>query len=301
MTGKKWGPEERKEWQDRAVIEKNYQQEVLDKLFELPDCYRLEQYGQLSYDPDRYPLYAVLSRDWNNDLPTALITAGVHGYEIGGVYAALKFLKETALNYLKSFNLIVIPSVSPWGFETNNRWNPYAVDPNRSFTGDNFAEESDFLKKFAAKIPGEILVHIDLHETTDRDKTVFRPALAARDGLEKLNDDIPQGFYLVADEERPELDFQQAVVRSVEEVTLIADKDEQGRILNEPAKAHGVIYYAMHKLGLSGTLTTARFHTTTEVYPDGDWMTPESSVESQIAAIRGGLDYVREYLNSCKN
>ncbi|GKT37374.1 Succinylglutamate desuccinylase/aspartoacylase like protein, partial [Aduncisulcus paluster] len=198
--------------------------------------------------------------DWVEGKRTALITAGVHGYEVGGIYAALKFLETTASEYTDKFNLVVVPCVSPWGYETNNRWNPYTVDPNRSFCGENKAEESTFLKQFVATIPGEIAIHIDLHETTDRDKTVFRPALAARDGVESTSDGIPQGFYLVADEARPELPFQKAVGRSVEAVTPIADKDDEGNILGKPAIAHGVIYYPMRELGLSGTLTNARFH-----------------------------------------
>ena len=292
MKTTKWGPEEKKHWLEQAVIEKNYQRDVLDRIFALSDSYRREQYGQLSYDSERYPIYALLSQDWVDGKPTALITAGVHGYEVGGIYAALEFLETTALEYADKFNLVVVPCVSPWGYETNNRWNPHAVDPNRSFCGDNKAEESSLLKHFVATIPGEIAVHIDLHETTDRDKTVFRPALAARDGVDIPIEEIPQGFYLVADEERPELPFQEAVIRSVEKVTRIAAKDVEGKILGKPAVSHGVIYYPMRELGLSGTLTNARFHTTTEVYPDGDWMTPEESVEGQLAAIRGGLDYV---------
>ncbi|WP_421901794.1 M14 family metallopeptidase [Maridesulfovibrio sp.] len=288
----KWGPEEKKQWLEQAVIEKNYQRDVLDRIFALSNSYRREKYGQLSYDPERYPIYALLSQNWVDGKPTALITAGVHGYEVGGIYAALEFLETTALEYADKFNLVVVPCVSPWGYETNNRWNPHAVDPNRSFCVENKAEESTLLKQFAATIPGEIAVHIDLHETTDRDKTVFRPALAARDGVDIPIEEIPQGFYLVADEERPELPFQEAVIRSVEKVTRIADKDEEGKILGKPAVSHGVIYYPMRELGLSGTLTNARFHTTTEVYPDGDWMTAEESVEGQLAAIRGGLDYV---------
>jgi hypothetical protein len=46
---------------------------------------------------------------------------------------ALSFLETRAKDYIKSFNIIVAPCVSPWGFETINRWNARAVDPNRSF------------------------------------------------------------------------------------------------------------------------------------------------------------------------
>ncbi len=293
MNNKKWGETENSQWLAEVSLEKNYKQDVLDRISGLPDSFRVEKYGQLSHDQSRYPLYALLSADWSAKLPTALITAGVHGYETGGIYAALEFLESTAQNYAGKFNLAIVPCVSPWGYETNNRWNPYTVDPNRSFSNDE-AEESVLLKQFVSTIAGKIAVHIDLHETTDRDKTVFRPALAARDGVECTNGEIPQGFYLVADEARPELDFQNAINRAVEEVTPIAKPDASGKILGEPAVAHGVILYPMLKLGLSGILTDAPYHSTTEIYPDGDWMTPESSIAGQIAAIRGGLDYVIE-------
>lgn len=293
MNKKKWGAAEKSQWLAEASFEKNYEQDVLDRIFALPDSYRIEKYGQLSHNPARYPLFALLCAEWSAKLPTALITAGVHGYETGGIYAALELLEKTALDYAGKFNLLIIPCVSPWGYETNNRWNPYTIDPNRSFNNDQ-AEESALLKKFVSGIPGEITVHIDLHETTDRDKTVFRPALAARDGVECTNGDVPQGFYLVANKEKPELDFQNAIIREVEKVTPIAKTDESGNILGETAVAHGVILYPMLELGLSGILTDAPYHSTTEIYPDGAWMTPELSIAGQLAAIRGGLDYVLE-------
>lgn len=293
MNNKKWGAAEKSHWLSEAIFEKNYQQDVLDRIFALPETFRREEYGQLAYDPARYPLYALLSADWSAELPTALITAGVHGYETGGIYAALKFLEETAQEYAGKFNLVFVPCVSPWGYETNNRWNPYTVDPNRSFMNDE-AEEAVLLKNFVSTIPGKIAVHIDLHETTDRDKTVFRPALAARDGRDVPIEEIPQGFYLVGDEERPQLDFQNAINRSVEKVTPIAPPDDEGNTLGKPEVSPGVILYPMRELGLSGTLTDAPYHSTTEIYPDGDWMTPEASVDGQIAALRGGLDYVLE-------
>ncbi|WP_415718884.1 succinylglutamate desuccinylase/aspartoacylase family protein [Maridesulfovibrio sp.] len=291
MSTKKWGSEEKNRWLAQAVFEKDYRKDVLDRIFALPETLHVEKYGHLSYDPERYPLYGILSADWTAELPTALITAGVHGYETGGIYAALEFLENMAQDYAGKFNLAVVPCVSPWGYETNNRWNPYAVDPNRSFANEE-AEESAMLKRFVSTIQDEILIHIDLHETTDRDKTVFRPALAARDGLQETSEAIPQGFYLVADEERPELDFQMTIIKAVEAVTPIAPKDAEGKILGKPAMGHGVIYYPMRELGLSGMLTNAPYHTTTEIYPDGDWMTRQASIDGQLAVIKSGLDYV---------
>jgi hypothetical protein len=35
----------------------------------------------LAYGSESYPLMAIRSRDWRDDLPVVLITGGVHGYE----------------------------------------------------------------------------------------------------------------------------------------------------------------------------------------------------------------------------
>ncbi|MEZ9856637.1 peptidase, partial [Vibrio breoganii] len=90
------------------------------------------------------------------------------------------------------------------------------------------AEESANLRALVASLP-EILVHVDLHETTDSDETEFRPALAARDGIEYIEGMIPDGFYTVGDTENPQPEFQAAVIASVEKVTHIAPADADGK------------------------------------------------------------------------
>lgn len=55
---------------------------------------------------------------------------------ISGALGALSFLESRAEEYHPHVNIVVAPCVSPWGYETVNRWNPLAVDPNRSFKSD---------------------------------------------------------------------------------------------------------------------------------------------------------------------
>ena len=62
-----------------------------------------------------------------------LVTGGVHGYETSGVFGALRFLDQHAAHYQGRVNLLVVPCVSPWAYERIHRWNPFAIDPNRSF------------------------------------------------------------------------------------------------------------------------------------------------------------------------
>jgi hypothetical protein len=294
--GEKWGDAERIAWREQTTIKREYQQEVVPKIQALAKQFDVEQYGALSYDPTRFPLFCIKTKSWDVTKPVVLITGGVHGYETSGVHGALEFAQTQMSNYAQYFNIVVAPCVSPWGYETINRWNPLAIDPNRSFYQDSPAEESANLMALVASIQGDILVHIDLHETTDTDESEFRPALAARDGIEYIEGMIPDGFYTVGDTENPQSDFQAAVIESVSKVTHIAPADEAGEIIGSTVVQHGVINYPMVKLGLCGGVTSCTYGTTTEVYPDSPKVTDQECNEAQVAAIVGGLDHVLKQL-----
>ncbi len=200
-------------------------------------------------------------------------------------------MKTASADYADRVNLLVAPCVSPWAYERIHRWNPNAVDPNRSFRDDGQAGESAALIQLVASTEEPILLHIDLHETTDTDETEFRPALAARDGKPFEPGNIPDGFYLVDDTECPQSEFQQALIKAVEKVTHIAPADDKGEILGSPVAAQGVIQYPLAKLGLCTSMTNARYRTTTEVYPDSDRVTPEQCNVAQVAAVCAAIDY----------
>ncbi|WP_045457288.1 M14 family metallopeptidase [Vibrio campbellii] len=289
--GQPWGEAERKAWCEQRDVKRSYQDEVVTKIDALRERFDVEQYGALSYDEARFPLFCIKTRNWDAAKPVVLVTGGVHGYETSGVHGALKFVDKQAERYAEHFNIVVAPCVSPWGYEVINRWNPNAIDPNRSFYADSPAEESANLIKLVATL-GDVLMHIDLHETTDSDETEFRPALAARDGLEYIEGMIPDGFYTVGDTENPQPEFQKAVIESVAKVTHIAPADDQGEIIGSPVVQFGVINYPMVKLGLCGGVTNCTYGTTTEVYPDSPKVTDEECNDAQVAAVVGGLDYV---------
>lgn len=292
VPGQPWGEPERNAWRAQRVALRSYAEDVVPRIEALGDRFDVSAYGALSYGDERYTLYAVRSRDWNADLPTALVTGGVHGYETSGVMGALAFLETEAARYAGRVNLVVVPCVSPWAYERINRWNYDALDPNRNFRADGPAKESAALVALVAPLHGQFLMHIDLHETTDSDESEFRPALAARDGKDYEPDIIPDGFYLVDDAENPQPAFQQAVIAAVETVTHIAPPDAQGNIIGCPVVAHGVIEYPVTKYAMCTGITGARFTTTTEVYPDSPSASPEECNAAQVAAVCGALDYV---------
>lgn len=290
--GQPWGAAEKAEWRSRQRKLRSYADEVVSKIDALRASFDVAQYGELDYGPDgRYPLFALRSRDWNEALPVALVTGGVHGYETSGVHGALLFAERDAAAYAGKLNLLIAPCVSPWAYERIHRWNPDALDPNRNFRADSPAGESAALWNLVQPLRGRFLVHIDLHETTDTDESEFRPALAARDGKPDEPETIPDGFYLVDDSANPQPAFQRAIIEAVAKVTHIAPADPDGTIIGSPVVAPGVIEYAMVALGLCAGITGARYTTTTEVYPDSPRATPEQCNEAQAVAVRAALDF----------
>lgn len=297
---RKWGAEEKAVWLAEQTIQRSYRDDVVTRVDLLKEQFNIKQYGALSYAPEKYPLYLIKTKAWDKTKPTILITGGVHGYETSGVHGALRFAEQQVLNYKHHFNFIIAPCISPWGYETINRWNPNAIDPNRSFYPESPAEESAALILAIKSLQkdlmngSEITAHFDLHETTDTDNTTFLPALAARDAQRLVVWEIPDGFYLVGDTDEPVDEFQRAMIESVKKVTHIAPADEHDKIIGEPLSQPGVINYATKRLGLCAGFSNAQFVTTTEVYPDSPRVSDEDCIMAQVAAITGGLDYLIE-------
>lgn len=296
--GQKWGKTEIQAWQQAQQVKRSYKEQVLAKLPSCAQHFDIEQYGALPIDKDKYPLFLLKSQNFNADKPSVLITGGVHGYETSGVQGAIRFANSIDTQYLEHFNIFVAPCVSPWGYETINRWNIDAIDPNRSFYPDSPAPECAQIMQAIQELNIPIMAHIDLHETTDTDNSEFRPALAAKEGVVQTNWNIPDGFYLVGDTQNPEPQFQQAMITSVEKVTHIAPPDENNQIIGAPLEQHGVINYDTKKLSLCAGFTTAAFVTTTEVYPDSPKVDNENCILAQVAAITGGLDHLISIIKS---
>jgi len=289
--GVPWRPAEVATWRSRQARRRSYVADVLARIERLHPRFDVVQYGRLDYGEDVYPLFAIRSRGWDDALPVALVSGGVHGYETSGVHGALQFVDQHAEDYAGRINLLVAPCISPWAYERIHRWNPDAIDPNRSFRADSPAAESAAFMRLVEPVRDRVLLHIDLHETTDSDESEFRPALAARDGKPFEPEGIPDGFYVVDDTEHPQPGFQQAIIEAVAKVTHIAPADANGEIIGSPVVAPGVIRYALRKLGLCAGVTDAPYRTTTEVYPDSPRATSEQCNDAQATAVRAAIDY----------
>lgn len=139
IPGQPWTIQDEEEWKNTiAKFQRSYLKQVVDPILHQLDLTSwgaiIEQYGALSHNPERYPLYAIRSEPWNPTLPNVLITGGVHGYETSGVQGALLFLQSNIVaQYMDKFNFVVVPCVSPWSYEYSQRWQADLKDPNRSF------------------------------------------------------------------------------------------------------------------------------------------------------------------------
>ncbi len=302
QPGMPWGDAEKAQWLARQQRQRSYQQEVVQPLQqlcqqnpELQASAELVHYGELDYRSlgfDCYPLWAVRSKHWQAGRATVLITGGVHGYESSGVHGALLFIAEQFSQSSQQFNLLVLPCISPWGYETINRWNPAAVDPNRSFSAQGQSAEASAVMALLDTIKDPIVLHVDLHETTDSDNSEFRPAKAARDGTVNTNWNIPDGFYLVDDSEKSQPEFQRAIIQAVSAVTHIAAADADGCLIGEKIQQAGVIHYPKQALGLCGGVTAAPYVTTTEVYPDSPLASPAQCNQAQLMTIKAAIAFV---------
>mmetsp|Transcript_26988 Transcript_26988/g.83546 ORF Transcript_26988/g.83546 Transcript_26988/m.83546 type:complete len:323 (-) Transcript_26988:34-1002(-) len=298
--GKPWTAEETDQWRAKQLKQRDYFTLVVSRLMRLPESSgaTVFQYGELDYrkfGAARFPLFAAKSANWDAAKPMVLITGGLHGYETSGIMGALQFIEtELARATARGVNVLVLPCISPWGFETINRWTPNAVDPNRTFIpGNPLSEES---KNAMAVIEQHVaqssahLMHVDLHETTDTDNSEFTPAKAARDGEAPPKwYPIPDGFYLIGDEPRPQLEWHETMIAAVREVTHIAEPDENGTIVDEPVTKPGILI--LPAVGDCASFTPAKFTTTTEVYPDSKRTNPDECNRAQAACVVAGLEY----------
>jgi hypothetical protein len=162
----------------------------------IPEGFRKEQYGVITYDDRSYPLVRVVSQNWNADLPSALITGGVHGCEPAGVEAAMTVIQEVLPDLSRQFNFVVYPCVNPSSYEMDSRWNFLKQDPNRNFMPDTAVEECSLFIKAQQQI-GRVDIVLDLHESLQRDSEIMR--IQAQDlgnARAATWDDIPTGYFI---------------------------------------------------------------------------------------------------------
>lgn len=101
-----------------------------------------------------------------NDKPkkkTVCFSAGIHGDEIAGPWAILKFLKEPINTDVR---LLIFPLANPYGFDNNSRYNDKRQDINRRFCDEVLEDEAKVIYDLLRK--GKLDLFHSLHEWEGR-------------------------------------------------------------------------------------------------------------------------------------
>jgi len=311
-----WNEQQKLGWLTSQTIKRSYHDNVLTRLhpFKQRSSYSVEQYGALTYSPDQYPLYAVKVGQWTPTKRNILVTGGVHGYETSGVHGALQFLDQEAQKYSNYFNILVVPCVSPWSYETINRLNTKLQNPNREFKESTTCDETKFLIAYLRSLSVDFHLHLDLHETTDTDKTTFIPMEWAMKGIAHNADTmiIPDGFHLIHPQGKSRPALEKRIIDYVLKVTHIAEPDpgsdpSKPTISEADSTSPGVVECPTgHRFCYETTSAQDNLGAfTTEVYPDSQRLVAAMSREeidqvcnnAQVAVVKAALDFYIETLN----
>ena len=110
-----------------------------------------------------YPLIKIVLGKGNS--LRALISAGIHGDEPGGIESILKFLKNSEYSdYINEWEITLLPCINPYGYEFGTRTNHQGKDLNRLFKLKNPPLEVIFAQ---AILETDFKLIIDLHEDNE--------------------------------------------------------------------------------------------------------------------------------------
>ena len=250
------------------------------------------QYGRLDYGADSYPLLAIRSRDWRDDLPCALVTGGVHGYETSGVHGALQFVERHAADYDGRVNLLVAPCVSPWAYERIHRWNadadrpePFVPrrQPGAGVGGADATGRAAARSRARAHRPARDHRQRRVRVPSRAGRARWQAVRAGRDSRRLLSGRrqrasaarVPAGGDRGGGEGHPHRAGRRATARS-------SARPWSRRASSNTRSGSSACARAS---------PTRRYKTTTEVYPDSPRATPEQCNAAQAAAVRAAIDY----------
>ena len=74
ITPEGWGSAHKAAWLEEQSVKRSYQEEVVSKIEALKDTWEVEQYGALSYDQDRYPLFLLKTKKVQSRIKVQIIS-----------------------------------------------------------------------------------------------------------------------------------------------------------------------------------------------------------------------------------
>ena len=170
----------------KSAVKRIFALDVADPIKTNRPGHRIVRTGRIKTDSGVHPIYAVVTRNYGDDLPRIILSAGIHGEEPAGVYALLEFINQGIVNYLKYFSFVILPCINPYGFTRRVRFSPDAADLNRAFDGASGPPEVAAVKDILRQFPGPYRLAFDFHETDS-----YMPK-----GEALAVEDIPAGMYM---------------------------------------------------------------------------------------------------------
>lgn len=121
--------------------------------------------GSARYGNRVYPILAcTTSGAGDRRRPKILVSGGVHGDEVAGVFAALEFLETLAPPLTPWFQIAVLPCMNPSGFELETLETADGANLNRLFGTETRQPEIVAVDSWLRRLNHRFAVTFDLHE-----------------------------------------------------------------------------------------------------------------------------------------
>ncbi len=149
----------------RSTVKRSYAEDVSSPLKLNISGHRIIKTGRIRTDSGVHPIFGVVTRNYREDLPRILLSAGIHGEEPAGVYALMEFISRGIAKYLDHFSFLILPCLNPYGFTRGVRFSSDVGDLNRSFDDASGPPEAAAVMDLLRRFPGPYRLAFDLHET----------------------------------------------------------------------------------------------------------------------------------------
>ncbi len=148
----------------KIAFHRSYGRDV-ERVLRKLDRANVETLATVKHGKRSYPLFLVrIPHSPSPDNPSVLISAGVHGDEPAGVFAAIDLLMQHAARYTADVNFFVLPCVNPSGYETATLESLSGANLNRLFGVGSTEPEIRAIEAWLHREARQFRMAIDLHE-----------------------------------------------------------------------------------------------------------------------------------------
>lgn len=125
---------------------------------------KLQKIGTVHNQGD-YIIYKIVINSKKKPKATVCFSAGIHGEEIAGPFAVLKFIEKFNFRKFKDIKIIILPVANPYGFDKTLRETTKGMQSNGHFCDKRLKDEQRILYN-AVKDENVFFFHA-LHEDSD--------------------------------------------------------------------------------------------------------------------------------------